>query len=190
VRHALPTWWLLRWRPHDEPTRRPTDAHLRGRRVVLFVDDLQHFVAGAPNLPEGLAGLAGGDLAAPAVPAVPLVPSGIETHAAHLQALLEEVRAIARDVVVVATCRTEGEGAARAALGDVFARAAILRMPHFSADPRDPAAAAIIAAFARAGAATRATGMAPWARSSSASARSTANTWRSPRRRRGPSCAP
>ena len=126
--HTLPKWPVLRWRPDSTLEKTPFGEIRHNKRLVIFIDDLQDYV---PSLRRD------GDSKA-------LIGNSRTT---TLLSLVETVLQDVQKVVIVATCRLEDDTRVRAELGQLFAKLAVISLPRFNRDTRDPKVTRIIADF-------------------------------------------
>ncbi len=130
---ALHNWPVLRWRPDYTIDRVPKETFLSGKRLVIFIDDLQDYVH------TQMKDINGNVLT-------------VDPSAAILVSLLEILRQNVRHVVVVATCRLEDEARVRAELDQFFTELMVIPLQRFNVDDQDPEVAGIVADFQRHGA--------------------------------------
>jgi tetratricopeptide (TPR) repeat protein len=108
---TLPDWRVLVWRPDD---KEPDEIYLHDQNLVVFVDDLQEH---APKEALEARGLS----------------QTLDIRDVVLRKMLERARSVAKQVIVVATCRAEDEQHTQARIGWLFTELAIVRVPLFHA---------------------------------------------------------
>jgi tetratricopeptide (TPR) repeat protein len=109
VRKSLPNWRVLIWHPDDEE---PALAPLRDQNVIIFIDDLQEHAPSEIRYARGAA-------------------QALDNRALALRKMEEIVRGAARQVVIVATCRSEDVVRTQARVGWLFAELETVEMPVF-----------------------------------------------------------
>jgi tetratricopeptide (TPR) repeat protein len=109
VKKSLPNWRVLIWRPDD---REPAIAALRDQNVVIFIDDLQEHAPSEIRYARGAA-------------------QALDNRALALRKMEELVRSHARQVVIVATCRSEDVVRTQARIGWLFTELETVEMPVF-----------------------------------------------------------
>ncbi len=129
---TLPDWSVLVWSEAARPEDVLEVAALPDERLVLFIDDLQHYAPMTQRDAESRQAVLASN------------------RAAMLRDLLRAVAA--RTLVIVATCRSEDERPTHAELSWLFDKLTEVRLPEYSANAADPNARRIIAAFAARGA--------------------------------------
>lgn len=127
---VLPLWNVLVWRPMYTLKELPARDDLRGRNLVILLDDLQE---SAPRDSLGAAGDA----------------EALDVRAHMVQAMLAYVREAAKSVVVIGTCHTEDEVRTSASFAPLFEQLEVVRIPTFSSNAEDPAVVPILTAFRR-----------------------------------------
>ncbi len=123
VKKVLPNWRVLIWRP-DDP--QPTIGQLEDEDVVIFIDDLQEHAPSEIRYSRGAV-------------------QSLDTRALDLRKMEQLVRSHARQVILVATCRSEDEVRASARLGWLFAEVETVTVPSFPM--RGPEAEQVIHEF-------------------------------------------
>jgi tetratricopeptide (TPR) repeat protein len=125
---TLPRWSVLLWSPAYTLLDVPKLTNIRGKDLILFIDDLQEY---APSESHD------GSMQV-------LV---VDNRITILRAMLNKLRELVERVVVIATCRTEDERQTRATIGWLFQELAVVMLRRFNSDSHDPEAAQIIDAF-------------------------------------------
>lgn len=109
TKKVLPNWRVLIWRP-DDP--QPSIAQLEDQDVVIFVDDLQEHAPTEVRYSRGAV-------------------QSLDTRSLELRKMEQLVRSYARQVILIATCRSEDELRVRARLGWLFAELETVMVPLF-----------------------------------------------------------
>jgi tetratricopeptide (TPR) repeat protein len=109
VKKSLPNWRVLIWRPDDQE---PSTTALQDQNVVIFIDDLQEHAPSEVRYARGAA-------------------QALDNRALALRKMEELVRSHARQVVIVATCRSEDLVRTQARIGWLFAELETVEMPVF-----------------------------------------------------------
>jgi tetratricopeptide (TPR) repeat protein len=123
VRKALPNWRVFIWRVDDAE---PPGETFADENVIIFIDDLQEHAPSEVRYSRGAS-------------------QTLDMRALALQKMVQDVRSGARQVVIVATCRTEDEVRTRARMGWLFAELATVEVPLFPL--QGPEAETIISEF-------------------------------------------
>jgi tetratricopeptide (TPR) repeat protein len=124
LRKTLPNWLVLRWGPAYTIDNAPPAEFLHNKHIVIFIDDLQDYVATQ----------------------IPLDP-----RVTILRTLLETLTQFAQDLVIIATCRSEDILRAQTTLNWLFVQLTSIVLPSFKRDARDQQAAQAIAEFQKRG---------------------------------------
>jgi tetratricopeptide (TPR) repeat protein len=137
---TLPDWEMLVWSEAYQENRIPSVEQLKGRNLVVFLDDLQNYATSTPVTPIALSS---GQLAG--------VPVGLVTtpngSAAVLRILHHHICQDAAHVVFVATCRSEDHTTAEGSLGWLFQKLDKVEIPTFNNDEHSAEAQTIIREF-------------------------------------------
>ncbi|HEX8730909.1 MAG TPA: tetratricopeptide repeat protein, partial [Ktedonobacterales bacterium] len=131
---TLPDWPTLRWYESSSLSELRAGGPLPEDGLVLFIDNLDRF-------PPATRRESGGAVIALA-----------SNPAATLRELVESIRG---PLVIVATCRTEGEGAVRSEMTWLFDKLLPVTIPQFDTNRQSAEAQDVIAAFAAEGVAHR-----------------------------------
>ena len=129
LKEALPTWPILCWTPEYKIEDAPPPDFLRGKDLVLLIDDLQNYIpiSATKNINDQLL------LANP--------------HVSILRMLLRELIQTTKRVVVVVTCRSEHKSDIQAAFNWLFVQLENVVLPSFDPNPQDSESIAVIAEF-------------------------------------------
>jgi tetratricopeptide (TPR) repeat protein len=123
VRTALPNWRVFVWRVDDVE---PSNDLFAGENVVVFIDDLHEHAPAEVRYSRGAS-------------------QTLDTRALALRRMVLDVRSWARQVIVVATCRSEDEVRTRARIGWLFDELVVVEVPQFPL--QGPEAETIISEF-------------------------------------------
>ncbi len=108
LKETLPNWYAMVWRPDDkEPP-----ATIKGKNLVVFIDDLQDHAPAEAFDPRGSV-------------------QTLDTRATALQKMLQTARSEAAAMIIVATCREEHEIRTRARMEALFDELEIVNVPLF-----------------------------------------------------------
>ncbi len=129
---TLPSWSVFRWRPDYTKDDIPPVEFLSGKRIVLFIDDLQDYTVAQTR-----------DTTSQFLIADP--------RTMILRTLVETLLQAALRAIIVSTCRTENQLQAQAALGWLFVQLMEVSVPDFSVNAQDAKAAQTIAEFQKRG---------------------------------------
>jgi tetratricopeptide (TPR) repeat protein len=121
---TLPKWPVLRWRPDYTIEKAPIAEATSKKRLIIFIDDIQNYVA--TQLTSDL-------------------------RSATLRTLIETLLQDVQYVIIVATCRLEDEVRVQAQLNWLLDRLTIIKVPSFNANKSDLQSSQIITEFQRQG---------------------------------------
>jgi tetratricopeptide (TPR) repeat protein len=132
LRDALPSWPVLVWRPDYTKEDIPPIEFLNGKRLVLFLDDLQEYAAGQMrNSSDQLS------ISAP--------------HAMTLRTLSETLLQATQRIIIIATCRTENQAQTQIALGWLFVQLTTVEISSYIRNAQDPKVIQTITEFEKRG---------------------------------------
>ncbi len=132
LKETLPIWPVLRWRPDYTIDNAPPLEFLDGKKLVLFIDDLQDYAL------TQMKDIDGQNLIA-------------DPRATTLRTLIEMLLQALQHLVIVATCRIEDKSRTQAVLNWLFIQLTDVIVPTFTKDEKAPDTARIIAQFQRQG---------------------------------------
>ena len=127
---TLPDWPVLRWSESYTSADLPLAGSLPGAGLVVFIDNLDDNL---DRYPPPSRRESGGSMVALA-----------SNPAATLRALVESITG---PLIIVATCRTEGEGAVRSEMTWLFDKLTPVVIPQFNGNEQMAAAQRVIAPF-------------------------------------------
>jgi tetratricopeptide (TPR) repeat protein len=147
LKQALPDWLLMHWLPGYTNDDIPPAEPLKGKSIVLFLDDLQeHVLVPVRDFQDQASGATSprfwdqkGQITA------------TSQRSATLRTLIDTLRRSVSRLVIVATCRSEDLNQVYIPLGWLCDMLIEISLPAFSGDPQDPLASQTIAEIQKQG---------------------------------------
>ncbi len=124
LRQTLPSWQVLRWRPDYTIDHAPPAEFISGKQFVLFIDDLQDYIA---------------------------TQLTVDPRITVLRTLWETFTQFAQRIVIIATCRSEDRLRVQTTLNWLFVQLTHVILPSFNTNAQDSQAAHVIAEFQKKG---------------------------------------
>ena len=124
LRQTLPSWQVLRWRPDYTIDHAPPAEFISGKQFVLFIDDLQDYIA---------------------------TQLTVDPRITVLRTLWETFTQFAQRVVIIATCRSEDRLRLQTTLNWLFVQLTHVILPSFNTNAQDSQAVYVIAEFQKKG---------------------------------------